>query len=149
MTAAKVSDTEHDDDPGSGQTTVNDPPEEAGISRRAIVRGEILTSWPEDLFIPPDALEVILEALANMEHVYRIRLGTRTPVVLPMRWTDSLVDMLAKYHRPGRREVAVVTHFEHSYEIGPEAREAVGRIRRRGIPRHLQPLDGKRAPWPG
>ncbi len=30
--------------------------------RRAIVRGEVLTRWPQDLFIPPDALEVILES---------------------------------------------------------------------------------------
>ncbi len=30
--------------------------------RRAIVRGEILEKWPQDLFIPPDALEVILES---------------------------------------------------------------------------------------
>ena len=50
-----------------------------------------------------------------------------------MRWTDSLTDLLAKYHRPGRRELAVVTHFEHSYEISPEAREAVEKIRKRGM----------------
>jgi segregation and condensation protein A len=36
--------------------------EENGAARRAIVRGEILTEWPQDLFIPPDALEVILES---------------------------------------------------------------------------------------
>lgn len=30
--------------------------------RRAIVRGEVFTKWPQDLFIPPDALEVILES---------------------------------------------------------------------------------------
>ncbi|MCZ7597620.1 MAG: segregation/condensation protein A [Gammaproteobacteria bacterium] len=30
--------------------------------RRAIVRGEVFTRWPQDLFIPPDALEVILES---------------------------------------------------------------------------------------
>lgn len=30
--------------------------------QRAIVRGEVFTKWPQDLFIPPDALEVILES---------------------------------------------------------------------------------------
>ena len=30
--------------------------------QRALVAGEVLQSWPEDLYIPPDALEVILEA---------------------------------------------------------------------------------------
>ena len=28
---------------------------------RAVVRGELLTQWPQDLYIPPDALEIILE----------------------------------------------------------------------------------------
>ncbi len=32
------------------------------LPRRAIVRGEIFAKWPQDLFIPPDALEVILES---------------------------------------------------------------------------------------
>jgi len=30
--------------------------------RKAIVAGEVLEKWPQDLFIPPDALEVILES---------------------------------------------------------------------------------------
>ncbi|MEE1567636.1 MAG: segregation/condensation protein A, partial [Arenicellales bacterium] len=35
---------------------------EAGQAHRAVVAGEALQSWPEDLYIPPDALEVILDA---------------------------------------------------------------------------------------
>ncbi len=31
-------------------------------SVRAVVRGEVLREWPQDLYIPPDALEVILES---------------------------------------------------------------------------------------
>jgi len=95
--------------------------------------GDVLVTGGDPGVMDDQALELIMEVLAGMEHVYRIRLGTRTPVVLPMRWTDSLVDMLAKYNRPGRREVAVVTHFEHSYEISPDTREAVAKIRSRGM----------------
>jgi segregation and condensation protein A len=29
---------------------------------RAVIRGELLQQWPQDLYIPPDALEVILES---------------------------------------------------------------------------------------
>ena len=29
---------------------------------RAVIRGELLKEWPQDLYIPPDALEVILES---------------------------------------------------------------------------------------
>ncbi len=38
---------------------------EYGESVRAIVRGETLTEWPKDLYIPPDALEVILESFSG------------------------------------------------------------------------------------
>lgn len=31
-------------------------------SMRAVVMGEVLNDWPKDLFIPPDALEVVLES---------------------------------------------------------------------------------------
>lgn len=31
-------------------------------SMRAVVMGEIINDWPQDLFIPPDALEVVLES---------------------------------------------------------------------------------------
>jgi lysine 2,3-aminomutase len=78
-------------------------------------------------------IEEYVRAFAAMRHIERIRVGTRTPVVLPQRITDGLVDMLARYHQPGRREICVVTHFEHCYEITPEAMEAVQRLRRRGI----------------
>lgn len=31
-------------------------------SMRAVVMGEIISDWPQDLFIPPDALEVVLDS---------------------------------------------------------------------------------------
>ena len=31
-------------------------------SMRAVVMGEVMREWPQDLFIPPDALEVVLES---------------------------------------------------------------------------------------
>jgi lysine 2,3-aminomutase len=80
-----------------------------------------------------ESLRRILKELAGKDHVYRIRIGTRTPVVLPMRWTDNLVKIISEFHEPGRREIAIVTHFEHSYEITPEAMLAVQKIRKAGI----------------
>jgi len=65
--------------------------------------------------------------------VERIRIGTRTPVTLPMRFTEGLCDLLAGYRVPGRRELAVVTHVQHTSELTSEVVEAVDRLRRRGI----------------
>lgn len=95
--------------------------------------GDVLITGGDPLIMKDTQLEKILEALAGKPQVYRIRLGTRTPVVLPMRWTENLMAILRQYHDPPRREIAVVTHFEHSYEITPEALEAVQKIRHSGM----------------
>lgn len=95
--------------------------------------GDVLITGGDPAVMDDDTIERIIAAVASINHVYRIRLGTRTPVVLPMRWTKSLVDLLDRFRLPGRREIAVVTHFEHPYEITPEAMTAVQRMRLRGI----------------
>ena len=95
--------------------------------------GDILVTGGDPAVMTDRRIDWILESLAKIDHVYRIRIGTRTPVVLPFRFTDSLVDIFAKYHEPPRREVTVVTHVEHSYEITPELQESIQKLRRRGI----------------
>ena len=95
--------------------------------------GDVLITGGDPLVMKDSQLQRILENLAAKKHVYRIRLGTRTPVVLPMRWTDELIKMISSYHQPPHLEIAVVTHFEHSYEITPQAMEAVQKIRKAGI----------------
>ena len=94
---------------------------------------EILVTGGDPLVMTDNRIEYVLSRLAEIDHVERIRLGSRTPVVLPQRLTDKLADIIAKYHQPGRREIALVTHFEHPYEITPEAMEAVQKFRRRGL----------------
>ena len=95
--------------------------------------GDILVTGGDPAVTGDDYLESLLDRLSAIDHIYRIRIGTRTPVVLPQRFTDKFSDLLAKYHKPGRREIAVVTHFIHSYEITPEACEAVQKLKRRGM----------------
>ncbi|MFT5111847.1 MAG: segregation and condensation protein A [Parasphingorhabdus sp.] len=49
--------------PQPEQVAVPEGKDVAEVSeRQAIVRGEVFEKWPQDLFIPPDALEVILES---------------------------------------------------------------------------------------
>jgi lysine 2,3-aminomutase len=95
--------------------------------------GDVLVTGGDPCVMKDEPLRTVLDGLAAKDSIYRIRIGTRTPVVLPMRWTDKLLEIVGDLHEPGRREIAVVTHFEHPYEITPEAAEAVQRIRRRGI----------------
>jgi len=94
---------------------------------------EVLITGGDPFLLSDLKLETILSRLASIRHVERIRLGTRTPVTLPQRITDPLVQMIRRYQQPGRREVMVVTHFEHPYEISPESVAAVQRFRQAGI----------------
>ena len=95
--------------------------------------GDVLITGGDPLIMKDSQLESILETLASKKQIYRIRIGSRTPVVLPMRITDNLIKLLSKYHQPPNLEIALVTHFEHSYEITPEAMNAVQKFRKIGI----------------
>jgi lysine 2,3-aminomutase len=85
-----------------------------------------------------NVLERILQRVAGIPAVERIRIGTRTIVTMPMRITDKLAEILRSVRRPGRREIGVVTHVQHAYELTPDVLEAVERLRGRGIPVYNQ-----------
>ncbi len=95
--------------------------------------GDILITGGDPLVMKDSQIERMLQICSEKDQVYRVRFGTRTPVVMPQRWTDSLLEMMEKYHNPPQLEIAIVTHFEHSYEITPEALQAVQKIRKAGI----------------
>ncbi len=95
--------------------------------------GDVLVTGGDPLVMKDSQFRPILEALASLDHIYRIRVGSRTPVVLPQRFTEGLLALLEEFHQPPKREIAFVTHFEHSYEITPEAMDAVQKVKRLGI----------------
>ena len=94
---------------------------------------EILITGGDPFLLSDTKIEELLLKLSHIKHIERIRIGTRTPVTLPMRITDSLVEKISKFHKPGKREILIVTHFEHSYEITPRTIEAIQKFRSTGI----------------
>jgi lysine 2,3-aminomutase len=94
---------------------------------------EILITGGDPFLLSDTKIEELLLKLSHIKHIERIRIGTRTPVTLPMRITDSLVEKISKFHKPGKREILIVTHFEHSYEITPRTVEAIQKFRSTGI----------------
>ena len=90
---------------------------------------DVLVSGGDPLTMTTERLERILKAIRAIPHVEVIRIGTRVPVVLPMRVTPELTEMLRKYH-----PVWINTHFNHPKEITPEARSACERLVDAGIP---------------
>lgn len=97
------------------------------ISKNKDIRDVLITGG--DPFIAHDSsIEQLLIQLRQIPHVEIIRFGTRTPVSLPYRITESFADMLAKYH-----PIWINTHFNSVQEITPEAASAIDTLSRRGI----------------
>ena len=90
---------------------------------------DVLISGGDPLTMGTAKLEHILSSLRSIEHVEIIRIGTRVPVVMPMRITDELTGMLKKYH-----PLWINTHFNHPNELTPEAARACAAIVDAGIP---------------
>jgi lysine 2,3-aminomutase len=94
---------------------------------------EVLITGGDPFLLSNSRIEHLLRRLSANPNILRIRIGTRTPVTVPQRVTDALAKIVSRHHIPGKREVVIVTHFEHLYEITPEAMEAVQKFRRSGI----------------
>ena len=94
---------------------------------------EVLVTGGDPFILPDQRIEFLLNRLSDIEHIDCIRIGSRIPVTLPMRITEKLARILGRFREPGKREVAVVTHIEHPYEITPDTVLAVDRLKRQGI----------------
>ncbi len=99
---------------------------------------DVLITGGDPLVLSDERLKAILDRLAAIPHVERVRFGTRTPVTLPMRFTESVSDLISGYAVPGRREICVVTHVQHPYEVTVDFMNAVNRLRQRAIPVYNQ-----------
>jgi len=94
---------------------------------------EVLITGGDPFLLSDRRIENILSRLSSIKHLNRIRFGTRMLVTLPQRITDTLIRTINHFHIPGKREILVVTHFEHPYEITPQSMVATQRFRRYGI----------------
>jgi lysine 2,3-aminomutase len=90
---------------------------------------DVLLSGGDALLISDDKLEYIIKRLREIPHVKIVRIGSRTPVVMPQRITEKLVNMLKKYH-----PIWLNTHFNHPNEITPESKKACEMLADAGIP---------------
>jgi len=98
------------------------------IANNKAVR-DVLISGGDPLTLSDEKLEKIIARLREIDHVEIVRIGTRVPVVLPMRITPELLTMLKKY-----QPIWINTHFNHPKEITPESIKACTDIVDAGIP---------------
>ncbi|MFT6877665.1 MAG: lysine 2,3-aminomutase [Granulosicoccus sp.] len=90
---------------------------------------DVLISGGDPLTLSDDRLDYLLGRLRAIPHVEFVRLGTKVPIVMPMRITHALARILKK-HRP----VWMSVHVTHPTEITVEAAEALGRLADAGVP---------------
>jgi lysine 2,3-aminomutase len=90
---------------------------------------DVLLSGGDAMLVSDKQLEYILKSLREIPHVEIIRLGSRTPVVMPQRVTPELCEMIKKYH-----PVWLNTHFNHPHEITEESKRACEMLADAGIP---------------
>ncbi|MHC4943091.1 MAG: KamA family radical SAM protein [Planctomycetota bacterium] len=94
---------------------------------------EILITGGDPLAMSDTRLRKMLRQIARIPTIERIRFGSRALVTMPMRITENLARILGRYREPGKREVVLVTHVQHPYEITPDTLRATERIRQQGI----------------
>lgn len=90
---------------------------------------DVLLSGGDPLMLSDEDLDWLLHEIAKIKHVEIIRIGTRIPVVLPFRITDSLIKVLKKY-----QPLWINTQFNHPQEFTEYSEKALAKLADAGFP---------------
>lgn len=91
---------------------------------------EIILSGGDPLMLTDNRLQAIVDRIASIPHVARLRVHTRLPIVLPERVTESLLELLTAT----RLKPIVVVHANHPQELTGACPSALRRLIAVGIP---------------
>lgn len=93
----------------------------------------ILISGGDSFLNTDDVIRRYLDAFTSVPTIQFIRFGTRTPVTFPQRITEDdgeLASILREYS--SKKQIIIVTQFNHPREITAEARKAIDELRDAG-----------------
>lgn len=90
---------------------------------------EVILSGGDPFTLSDTRIGVLLDGLADVRHIERIRFHTRLPVVLPERVTDELCETLART----RFQTIVVVHVNHANEMDASVVKAITALRSAGV----------------
>ena len=90
---------------------------------------EVILSGGDPLLVPDERLSELAQALRGLDHVRRLRLHSRVPIVLPERVDDAFLEWFA---RPSPSPVLVV-HANHPNEIDGAVGTAMRLLREAGV----------------
>ncbi|MBF0182091.1 MAG: KamA family radical SAM protein [Magnetococcales bacterium] len=89
---------------------------------------DVLITGGDPLLLGTGRLASLLERLRAIPHVELLRIGTKIPMVLPMRITKKLARTLRRFH-----PLVVSLHATHPRELTPEVERALARLMDAGI----------------
>ena len=90
---------------------------------------EVILSGGDPLVATDEQLQQLIEQIAAIAHVQRLRIHSRLPVVIPARVTDELLDVIT----PARLQTIMVIHCNHAREIDASVAAALAALRSRNI----------------
>ncbi|NOH64526.1 EF-P beta-lysylation protein EpmB [Vibrio sp. RE88] len=90
---------------------------------------EIILSGGDPLMAKDEELQWLIEQISDIQHIKRLRIHSRLPVVIPARITTTFTKLLAGT----RLQVILVTHINHANEINQELRDALSSLHREGV----------------
>ncbi|NAW64338.1 EF-P beta-lysylation protein EpmB [Photobacterium halotolerans] len=90
---------------------------------------EVILSGGDPLMAKDSELRWLVDGIAAIGHIKRLRIHTRLPVVIPARITPELRLLLQQT----RLQVVLVTHINHGNEINHELRAALIPLRDAGV----------------
>ncbi|WP_025323603.1 KamA family radical SAM protein [Deferrisoma camini] len=94
---------------------------------------DVLLTGGDPLTLPTERLAAAALAFASVPHVRTIRLGSKTPAYNPPRvLEDPAVPDLVRALRARGKAVALMSHFDHPAELGPEARRCIAAFQEAG-----------------
>jgi EF-P beta-lysylation protein EpmB len=90
---------------------------------------EVILSGGDPMILNDARLTSLIDALATIEKLKRIRIHTRLPIVLPARITDELLTLF----KSCSKKIIVVIHCNHANEIDGDVANACARLRSAGV----------------
>lgn len=89
---------------------------------------DVIISGGDPLTLSDAEIDYLLSQLSTIEHLDMVRIGTKVPMVLPMRITENLLNIFRKY-----KPLYLSVHATHPDEITPESAKAINAIADAGV----------------
>jgi EF-P beta-lysylation protein EpmB len=85
---------------------------------------EVILSGGDPLVATDEHLRQLVEQIASIKHIRRLRIHSRLPIVIPQRVTDKLLETITH----ARLQTVMVVHCNHANEIDEAVTEALAAL---------------------